>query len=119
MFLVIEFIAPMGESLNEALPSVQAGVDKGLDELGFARVRSHHSMTGQLACEKMYYKLRHGRAVKLEAIAIKIGAVVREESRQKLIEGTKQITRAVELTTYLERDWRDRLGLGWISEIRL
>jgi hypothetical protein len=67
----------------------------------------------------MYYKLRHGRAVKLEAIVIKIGAVVREESRENVVGGTKQITRAVELTTYLERDWRDRLGLGWISEIRL
>ena len=119
MFLVVEFIPPMGESLDEALPSVQAGVDKGLDELGFARVRSHHSMTGQLACEKMYYKLRHGRAVKLEAIVIKIGAVIRDESRENVIEGAKQITRAVELTTYLERDWRDRLGLGWIPEIRL
>ena len=109
----------MGESLDEALPSVQTGVDKGLDELGFARVRSHHSMTGQLACEKMYYKLRHGRPVNLEAIVIKIGEVAREESRENVIEGTKQITRAVELTTYLERDWRDRIGLGWIPEIRL
>ena len=104
MFLVVEFIPPMGESLDEALPSVQAGVDKGLDELGFARVRSHHSMTGRVACEKMYYKLRHGRAVKLEAIVIKIGAVVREESRENVIEGTKPITRAVQLTTYLRSE---------------
>jgi hypothetical protein len=55
MLLVVEFIPSMGESLDEALRSVQAGVDKGLGELGFARVRSHHSMTGRLACEKMCF----------------------------------------------------------------
>jgi len=62
-------------------------------------------VTGGLACEEMYYELRHGRAVKLEAIAIRIGAVVREESRENVIEGTKWITRVVQLTRYLERDW--------------
>ena len=104
MLLVVEFIQPSGESLEDALQPVQAKLDKTLGEIGFERTSSRPVVSSGVPRQEICYKLTKTHRVKLETIQGEVRAIEEEVRGHVSVSRPWEITRFVELTTYLQRE---------------
>lgn len=104
MLLVVEFIPPTGESLESTLQPVQAKLDKTLGELGFERTSSRSAVSSAAPCQEICYRLTKNQRVKLETIQGEVRAIEEEVRGHVSVDRPWEITRFVELTTYLQRE---------------
>jgi hypothetical protein len=104
MLLVVEFILHTGESLEGTLQPVQAKLDKTLGELGFERTSSRPMVSSRAPCQEICYRLTKNERVKLETIQGEVRAIEEEVRGHVSADRPWEITRFVELTTYLQRE---------------
>lgn len=104
MLLVVEFIPPTGESLDETLPPMQAKLDHALGQVGFERISSQPVVSSGVLRQEISYKLTKSERVRLETIQVEIRAIEEETRGHVSVDRPWEITRFVELITYLQRE---------------